>query len=57
MKFRYYVTNTLDGFVVGTNNENVAENYAESDEFFVVDTETNEWLQPDGTREQIEEVE
>lgn len=57
MKFRYYVTNTLDGFVVDTNNENVAENYAESDEFFVVDTETNEWLQPDGTREQIEEVE
>ena len=48
MKFRYYITNLLEGNIEGTDDGKVAEELAECEEFFVVDTNTGEWLQSGG---------
>ena len=48
MKFRYYITSMFDGNITGTNDTSRAVDYAECEDFFVVDTETGEWLTPDG---------
>lgn len=57
MKFRYYITDLFDRCIRGTNNTDHAECLAVCGEFFVVDTETGEWLTMTGTRTQIEEIE
>lgn len=44
MKFRYYITDTFRGLVVGTNSEEVAKDFTACDEYFVVDSETGVWL-------------
>ena len=44
MKFRYYITNTFDGCIEGTNDTERAEELAACEEYFIVDTETGEWL-------------
>jgi hypothetical protein len=51
MKFRYYVTNLFEGRIEGTNDAENAENFAQSEDFFVVDTETGEWLTSDGRKQ------
>lgn len=56
MKFRYYLCDAYDGSVKGTDNEELAKSYAESEDFFVVDTETGDWLQFDGSRVSVEEM-
>jgi len=56
MKFRYYITNTFDGCIEGTNNTERAEELAACEEYFIVDTETGEWLTT-GERTQIKESE
>lgn len=55
-KFRYYVTDVMNGMIVGTDDRGVADGYAamESDAF-VVDTETGKWLMA-GENDDIEEV-
>jgi hypothetical protein len=45
-KFRYYITDTMQGEVVGTNSSEVAQCAADTEDNFVVDTETNKWIQP-----------
>ena len=55
MKFRYYITNTFDGCMEGTNNGDKADELSACEEYFVVDTETCEWLTASGERLQIEE--
>lgn len=55
MKFRYYITNTFDGCMEGTNSGDKANELAACEEYFVVDTETGEWLNASGERMQIEE--
>lgn len=55
-KFRYYITNPFNGCIEGTNNETVAISCASSEDFFVLDAETNEWLLSDGKRQQINET-
>lgn len=47
-KFRYYITDTLDGVIKGTNDEDVARDLSQSEDYFVVDTETGNWLGSDG---------
>lgn len=47
-KFRYYVTDLFEGCVKGTDDRVVAMQFAESDDFFVVDTETGEWMMEGG---------
>ena len=51
MKFRYYITDTFDGAIVGTDDDQKAKDYAASEDFFVVDTSTGMWMQPDGAQE------
>ena len=54
MKFRYYITNTLEGCINGTNNEVKAEELAECEDHFVIDAKTGEWLIGHGERIQVE---
>ncbi len=56
MKFRFYISSIFNGEVKGTNDEKVAKNMAGSEDDFVVDSETGEWLLSDGTRQPIEEL-
>jgi hypothetical protein len=56
MKFRFYITDTADGSIRGTNDELIARDYAESEDNFVVDTETGMWLQPDDGQEEVKEA-
>lgn len=44
MKFRYYIVNLFDGTVSGRNDLATAEQYALSDDFFVIDSESGEHL-------------
>jgi len=43
-KFRYYITDLYDGDVKGTNDFETANNYAECEDYFVIDVEANEWM-------------
>ena len=54
MTFKYYITDLLEGAVFGTFSDDEAIELAGSEERFVVDTYTGEWLLPDGTRQSIE---
>ncbi len=56
-KFRYYITNTYSGMVEGTNSEDRAEEIAGCEDYFVVDSQTGEWLHSDGHRVPVKEVE
>ena len=55
MKFRYYITDLYEGVVAGTNDEDNARNFTSSDDYFVVDSDTGEWLTAEGKREPIKE--
>lgn len=55
MKFRYYITSTFDGCIYGTNDDALAEGLAESEDNFVVDTLTGDWIQADLDRQPIAE--
>ena len=57
MSFRYYITDTFDGNVKGTNDDAVAAHYAQTPEYFVVDSERSVWLAEDGEAYAIEEIE
>lgn len=56
-KFRYYLVSVFDGYgnITGTNDRKIAEEFAGSEEDFIIDTETNEWIQAEAERVQIEE--
>ena len=54
MKFLFYLTDTHSGKIVGTNKRKVALDCAESEDFFVLDATTSQWLQPDGVIVDIE---
>ena len=56
MKYRYYVTDLFEGAIVGTDSTEDAELLAQSEEHFVIDSETGEWLTTKG-REQVLPVE
>lgn len=56
MLFRYYIADTFDGCLKGTNDSSVAKNYADCDDYFVVDTATGVWLQEFGKEVPVEEV-
>lgn len=48
MKFRYYITDTTGGKVVGTNDETAARDYQLSEDHFVVDAVEGKWLNESG---------
>lgn len=53
MIFRYYITDSFNGRIEGTNDTESAEELAECEEYFIVDTDTGEWLCAGGERVQI----
>ena len=57
MKFRYYITDTSSGELKGSNTKETAESYAESEDYFVVDTLTGQWLLPGGGTTDVNEIE
>ena len=56
MKFRYYITNLHEGDVEGTNDNQVAIDFAASEDYFVVDSERGEWLQASGNAIPVEDA-
>lgn len=56
MKFRYYITNTFNGTIEGTNSSTAANVLAAAEDYFVVDTETGEWLSTEGRLVAIMEI-
>ncbi len=56
MAFIFYIMDLYDGSVKGTDDENLAKEYAKNEDFFVVNAESGMWLQPDNEVE-VTEVE
>jgi hypothetical protein len=56
MTFIFYITDLYEGAIKGTNDEDLAKEYAKSEDFFVVNAESGMWLQPDNEVE-VKEVE
>lgn len=52
-KFRYYITDLYDGRICGTNSDNDARGYAESEDYLVVDSADGKWIQPEGVSEDV----
>jgi len=48
MKYRYYITDLFAGAIVGTNDKDVADSYALSEDNFVVDAQSGTWMNPYG---------
>jgi len=55
MKFRYMITNTYEGSIQGTNDEEKAIALSQSEDYFVADSETGKWLSFGELRD-IEEI-
>lgn len=46
-KYRYYITDTFEGCIKGTNDAELAKVLAGCEGYFVVDTYTGKWLTQD----------
>lgn len=57
MKFRYYITDTMNGMVQGTDSQTVARDFANSEDYFVVDSDTGLWLNASGEEFDVQDVE
>jgi len=55
-KFRYYITDIGTGCIFGSNNTEGVKELSASEDYFIVDTETNQWLTVDDTEETIQEL-
>ena len=44
MKYRFYITDLYNGVIKGTDDEALARTLAQVEDYFVVDTQTGEWL-------------
>ena len=51
MKFQYLIISTFDGSVVGTNDDKIAKEFAQAEDYFVLDAKTNCVLIGDETEE------
>lgn len=49
MKFRYYITDLYKGSITGTNDKQIALGFAACEDYFVVDSHNDEWLQSNGS--------
>lgn len=56
-KFKYYITDFYNGEITGTNSAEAAKDAALCGDFLVVEAETGQWLQDDGTRAEVKEYE
>lgn len=57
MKFRYYITDLMNGTVVGTDDRAVVESFVATEDAFAVDTETGFQIMPDMTTAEVKEAE
>jgi hypothetical protein len=57
MLFQFYITELHSGAILGTDDLSVAEQYARTEDAFVVDTRTGEWLNPDDSERGYERIE
>ena len=55
MKYRFYITDTFNGCISGTNLEEDAFNMASCEDYFVLDTLIDAWISTDGPVE-IKEI-
>jgi hypothetical protein len=53
MKFRYYVVELDEGKVLGTDSSEEAEQFADAEEYFVIDSQEGMWMLPDGESTEI----
>jgi len=53
--FRFYIVSTMDGNVLGTNDESLAKELAACEDYFVIEPGINTWLLSDGTTRSIYE--
>lgn len=44
MKYRFYILSLFDGSYLKTNNEETAEQYADCDDFYVLDVELDKMI-------------
>lgn len=52
-RFRFYITDTMNGVVLGTNDESFAKETAECEDYFVIDTATGTWILSDRSHSPI----
>ena len=53
MNFRFAISSTLDGSVLGLNDEALAMEISADQDFYVIDMTTGEWID-DGERKELE---
>jgi len=56
VKKRYVILDPFDGCLKATDAIQTALDYSASDDYFVYDTETGEWLLPDGSRQPPQDI-
>ncbi len=55
-RFRYYIADTFNGCVKGTNDRDMAVELAACDEYYVIDSEKGEWIDSELTSPSIDEM-
>lgn len=55
-RFRYYITDLIQGTILGTDYVEKAKNYALSEDYFVVDSENGTWIRSDGQAYPVQEA-
>lgn len=55
MKFKFLIIDLSEGSVSGTNEEIVAKEFAQSDDYYVVNTETGIWMMDESNSKEIKE--
>jgi hypothetical protein len=53
---RFYIVCILDGLITWSNDEKYAVECSLCEDFYVIDTTTNEWLLSDGSKIEILEA-
>lgn len=46
MPYKFYIVLLDSGSILGTNNREIAETFAESEDYFVLEASTGMWIQP-----------
>lgn len=56
MGFRFYIWDCYEGAYFGTDDAQLAEDYAACCDYYVVDTETNRQFLEDGTSSDVKDI-
>lgn len=54
MKYKFYITDTFDGAIRGTDSEEVALDASHSEDYYVLNAETGQWI-VDGEPSEVSE--